>query len=149
MITTTEYTCTMCEDTFTLDTDEVPAESPDGEVLCDDCECEHYHYACTWCGDCEDLEEQHRAVVVWDAAEAGVALPGLYLVRTTPYYWTRILESGLNPHAVEWQGSLPPCPWDDPYPCGHLCRSCLRTFVAQCDLTALQGMWAAYAGGAA
>jgi hypothetical protein len=148
MITTTEYTCSICEDTFTLQTGEFPDESPEGEVLCDDCLCDNYHYTCAWCGDCEDIEEQDRAVVVWDAAAAGVTLPGLYLVRETPYCWTGILEGGLIPRAVEWQGWLPPSAWhDDPYPCGHLCRSCLHTFLSRCKLTALQGMWAALGGG--
>jgi hypothetical protein len=142
MIESTEYTCSICEDTFTLQTGEFPVASPEGEDLCDECECEHYHYTCAWCGDCEDVAHQDHAVVVWDAAEASVELPGLYLVRETPYYWVRILESGLYPHALQWLGWLPPCPWPEPYPTGHLCRSCLRHFRAQCELTALHGMWA-------
>jgi hypothetical protein len=147
MITTTHYTCTICQDTFTLQTGEFPAESPEGEILCEDCLCDHYHYSCTWCGDCEHIEEQHRAVVVWDAAEAGVGVSGLYRVRETPYYhWSR-LETRLVPSAVEWLGWLPPYPsYERPAPCGPLCRACLRHFRAQCALTALQGMWAALGG---
>jgi hypothetical protein len=144
---TTAYTCSICKDIFTLETGESLKESPEGEVLCNDCECEHYHYACTWCDDCEDVAHQHRAIVVWDAAEAGVMLTGLYLIRERPYYWSRILEGGLYPHAVQWLGWMPLCPWLFPYPTGHLCRSCLRHFQAQGDLLALQGMWMAQGGG--
>jgi hypothetical protein len=144
MITTTEYTCTICQDTFTLQTGEVPAESPEGEILCEDCLCDHYHYSCMWCGDCEHIEEQHRAVVVWDAAEAGVGLPGLYQVHETAILINAALEREGLALAVEWVGWLPPYPsYERPEPWGPLCRACLRHFRAQCALTALQGMWAA------
>ena len=117
--------CNYCREPLTEEEEASPALY-EGETLCNTCHCDLNHFTCSWCEGCGENEEKHRYVMVFDADEAGVALPGLYRVTTTPYYWHGLIGGGgLDPWAVTWLGFVAECRTDpDGAPCGHLCLDC-------------------------
>ena len=115
-----------------------------GQAIDDIYECEEGFYcescfydhtdACSWC------EERHAEgvipedyVAVFDEDAAGLALPGFYRVRETPFYRQPLIgQGGLLASALQWLGPLPDG-LDEPdgYPCGHFCRACQHRMLSR------------------
>lgn len=121
--------CTSCGDALEPCEIDHP-RSPDEPGLCDACYREFYEFTCCWCEGSEDLAYQHILLVVFDAAAAGISLPGVYRIDRMPYYSQPAIGAGrLWEDCLTWLGFLPACQGGD-YPCGHLCRRCGRRALA-------------------
>jgi hypothetical protein len=129
---TDDIICWGCENPLDEDERESPYDR-DGHLWCDDCYHEEFEFTCCWCEEYGDNEDQHRYVVVFDAAACELALPGLYRVDHLPYYSQPLIGYGyILSRAVTWLGfldALPRAGWYD-YPAGHLCLRCQRRALA-------------------
>jgi hypothetical protein len=109
---------------------EFPEDSEGSGTQCGGCYVEEHCFGCAWCEAYGDVADQHAYVVVFDAWEVGVQLPGLYRVTGVPYYSQSMLGGGmLFRSCIEWVGFLPAME-DDGCPCGHLCKDCQDRAVA-------------------
>jgi len=118
-------TCTACQEPLDAEEAALP-RLRDTAIYCDACYEELFTFPCCWCEENGDVEDQHRLVVVLDAAAAGMPC-GVYAVRDHPYYQVRVMGDGrLFPWALAYLGTLPltlPVS-DDGYAIGHLCDAC-------------------------
>lgn len=138
-------TCTFCG--AALDDDEAADPRREGDdILCDACWDARHTYECWLCLETEDETERHTYLVVMDPARCDLALPGLYRIDRTPYYWDGMLAAGIYPRAVTWLGYLPEPPdAEGSYAAGDLCARCRRacldhiTYMARCSVAALGG----------
>lgn len=119
-------------------------DSEGTDDLCGGCYVDEYCFCCVWCEEYGDVADQHAYVVVFDADDVGVKLPGLYRITHTPYYSQSMMGGGmLFRSCIAWQGFLPEMQ-DEGYPCGHLCKECQERAVAWiADHRALCRMFAA------
>ena len=123
--------CGCCGDK--LDEDEIcnPYEDRDdygdGTPICFECYHEHYEFTCSLCEEYDDINVQHKMLIV-RKAEMGVP-PGVYRITGYPYYYSSILgdNGGVNPWDVQKICNLTKeigRLMDTYYPLGHMCRDC-------------------------
>jgi hypothetical protein len=135
--------CAICGALLSDEEDEDPAIR-DGEIICDECEEEHYQFLCSWCENYDEKEIQHRYLVVFDHKDVGLPHNGLYQITRLPYYTAPLIGRGeMDARALTWLGSLPSCAEaPDGYPCGHLCTACQTRaldeirYVSRCKIIA-------------
>ncbi len=140
-------TCPSCGERLSAAEEASPRTGDDADVLCDACYREFYEFDCCWCEEYDDDEYQHVLLVVFDALEAGVDLPGVYRINETPYYSQPLVGQGrLWEDSLTWLGYLQAC-LGDGSPCGHLCQRCQRTALAEVLYGTRCGCAALAAGG--
>ena len=136
--------CAECNATLTPAEITEPIATGNG-IVCSTCECDLLHFTCCWCGNCGKEADQERYVMVFDAAAADVALPGLYRIDALPYVNYGLIGGGsLCPWNLTWLGFLAALRTDDERaPCGHLCADCQvralheLTYETRCGAAAL------------
>jgi len=106
----------------------------DGDLWCYECYTEKYQFICAWCEDFGDVDDQHQYLLVFDAEEAGLDVPGVYRVTDLPYYTSALIGGGwMWQQSLQYLGPLPRTvqPEYQEYPCGHLCLECQREMLAE------------------
>jgi hypothetical protein len=138
--------CTSCGEELDQAERDAPLGGEHEAALCDECYREFYEFTCCWCEDDDDDDYQHVLLVVFDAYEACIALPGVYRIDAMPYFSQPLIGHGrLWDNQLTWLGYLPGC-HSDGLPCGHLCRRCQALALADCRYGTRCGV-AALAGG--
>lgn len=122
--------CGDCGGTLTADERAYPWLSPHDEAVCTDCEFSNYHFRCAICDDYELLKYQHKILAVFEPEEAFRAddhQAGLYRIARLPYYTDAMLNAWLHDWALEYVAPIPKNATNaEEYPCGHLCRKCVK-----------------------
>lgn len=121
--------CSLCGEEFNEEEVEDPYME-DGEAICDNCYHDLNAFECCWCGEYDDIENQHNMIVVFDAKAARLNQPGVYRVSGNPYYRHSVLGEGeIIKHAVERIADVSSDMDGDGYPCGHLCLQCQNEII--------------------
>lgn len=82
-------------------------------------------FECRSCHEREDHQHRGALLVVFDAADARLDEPGLYLIKRRPFYTNAMITSWLHEHALQRIGDIPEGVEEDGYyPCGFLCGTC-------------------------
>ena len=82
-------------------------------------------FECQSCREREDHRHRGALLVVFDADDAGIDDPGLYLIKRWPFYTNAMITSWLHEHALQRLGDVPEGVEEDGYyPCGFLCGTC-------------------------
>lgn len=82
-------------------------------------------FECRSCDEREDHLHRGALLVVFDADDAGLDDPGLYLIKHWPFYTSAMITSWLRQSALQRIGDVPKGVEEDGYyPCGFLCGTC-------------------------
>jgi hypothetical protein len=103
-----------------------PYRNPDtDEAMCSECYREHFEFSCCWCKESDNVDVQHKMLVIEDAYdEMPEWRKGVYQIGRRPYYADGMIEMHLIQSALTWIGSVPETLHIEYYPCGHLCSEC-------------------------
>ncbi len=120
--------CGWCGEKLTPEEVEYP-EHRQGEIICEDCLCEFFHFRCCICQECEDIEYQQEIGSLFVVAESveglsGDVRRGVYEIIEHPYYADGVVEGHLYNDALKRLGRVPRAADTGLYPSGHVCREC-------------------------
>ena len=122
--------CPWCSEELTREEIEHPVYRQ-GELICDECDTEHFQFSCCMCDEYEENEYQEAIGCLLVVAEpvdmfpSGRAYRGIYEITKHPYYRCGMLGgSDLFKKAVKKISPLPKGIDPGEFHCGYLCRPC-------------------------
>jgi hypothetical protein len=127
-----QIVCGYCGDPLTPEEIEYPFKTKGGDVLCCECEREHFYQDCDLCDESRPNEEFGKFIAVFDAkvafSHSEQKKPGFYRVKQKPYYISNYFNAWLIEWAVEYVQPLPKCADGDGYACGDVCEDCIKKY---------------------
>jgi hypothetical protein len=118
--------CSYCGNLLSEDELESPYTDEDNDIICDECEHEHFQFQCCKCEEYDHIDVQHYYLIVADDVDKSIP-PGIYYIKGGPYFGGPLIgELGLFANKLLRLRDLPTNIDTGGYPCGHLCRTCVR-----------------------